>query len=105
MSEGIETTAEPPSPAKKVAKKKKLTKKTAKPAAKKKKKAASPAKKVAKKKPAKKAAKKVVKPKVRTERLDMRITKEDKRKLEALAKKQRRTVTSVALEAIEKFKG
>jgi hypothetical protein len=43
-------------------------------------------------------------PLVRTERLDMRITKEEKRRLEAKAKRLQRTVTSVALEAIMKMR-
>jgi hypothetical protein len=72
-----------------------------------------------KKKPAKKASK-VKRPKtkarrkpagktkngtaVRTERLDMRITKADKARIHAKAKRLRRTVTSVVLEAIERIR-
>lgn len=72
-----------------------------------KKKAAKPK---AKKKPAKKTVKKS-KPKakpastvVRSERLDMRLSKGEKAKLVAKAKKLRRTVTSIVYEAIEKIK-
>lgn len=66
----------------------------------------------AKKKPAKKTVKKS-KPKakakpastvVRSERLDMRLSKGEKAKLVAKAKKLRRTVTSIVYEAIEKIK-
>jgi hypothetical protein len=59
----------------------------------------------AKRKPKKKA---VRKPKagavVRSERLDMRLTKAEKAKINARAKKTRRTVTSLVIEAIEKIK-
>lgn len=79
--------------------------KPAKPKAKKK--AVKPAKKA---KPAKKTVKKS-KPKakpastvVRSERLDMRLSKGEKAKLVAKAKKLRRTVTSIVYEAIEKIK-
>lgn len=52
------------------------------------------------KKPAKKAGGSVV----RVHRLDMRLSAKDKRKLDAKAKKTRRTITSIVLEAIEKIK-
>ena len=75
----------------------------------------------AKKKPgkskAKKKAKRPAKPKtkpkgkkkpapsvVRSERLDMRLSKAEKAKVATKAKKLRRTVTSLVLEAIEKLK-
>lgn len=77
--------------------------KPAKPKAKKK--AVKPAKKA---KPAKKTVKKSkAKPAstvVRSERLDMRLSKGEKAKLVAKAKKLRRTVTSIVYEAIEKIK-
>jgi hypothetical protein len=41
---------------------------------------------------------------VRSERLDMRLTKAEKAKIIAKAKKTRRTVTSLVIEAIEKIK-
>ena len=40
----------------------------------------------------------------RSERLDMRLTKAEKAKIIAKAKKTRRTVTSLVIEAIEKIK-
>jgi len=40
----------------------------------------------------------------RTERLDMRLTKAEKQRVAAKAKKLRRTITSVVLEAVEKIK-
>ena len=40
----------------------------------------------------------------RSERLDMRLTKAEKAKVVAKAKKTRRTVTSLVIEAIEKIK-
>jgi hypothetical protein len=40
----------------------------------------------------------------RSERLDMRLTKVEKAKIIAKAKKTRRTVTSLVIEAIEKIK-
>ncbi len=40
----------------------------------------------------------------RSERLDMRLTKAEKTKIIARAKKTRRTVTSLVIEAIEKIK-
>lgn len=72
-------------------------KKTAKPKAKK---AAKPKAKKTVKTKAKKAADTVARPC----RLDMRLTKAEKAKLGAKAKKSRRTVTSIVLEAIEKVK-
>ena len=63
--------------------------------AKKKAKAAKPK---AKKAPAKK------KDVARPARLDLRLTKKEKAKLQAKAKATRRTVTSIVLEAIEKIK-
>lgn len=50
---------------------------------------------------------KVRKPKAgtaRPERLDMRLTKAEKAKINAKAKKTRRTVTSLVIEAIEKIR-
>lgn len=41
---------------------------------------------------------------VRSERLDMRLTKAEKTKILARARKTRRTVTSLVIEAIEKIK-
>ena len=41
---------------------------------------------------------------VRSERLDMRLTKAEKAKILARAKKTRRTVTSLVIEAIEKIR-
>jgi hypothetical protein len=58
-------------------------------------------------KPVKKA-KKAAKPKsaacARSERLDMRLTKAEKARVQGKAKKLRRTITSVVLEAVEKIK-
>lgn len=68
--------------------------KTKKPA---KRKAAKPKKKTAKRKPAAGTV-------VRSERLDMRLTKAEKAKINAKAKKTRRTVTSLVIEAIEKIR-
>jgi hypothetical protein len=75
--------------------KKKAGKKTAKPKAKK--------VKARKPKTGKKKAKKVVAC-VRSERLDLRLSKAEKAKVNAKAKKTRRTVTSIVIEAIEKIK-
>lgn len=74
-----------------------------------KKKAKRPAKPKTKKRKVAKAKKKSVrKPKagaaVRSERLDMRLTKAEKAKIYAKAKKTRRTVTSLVIEAIEKIR-
>ena len=41
---------------------------------------------------------------VRSERLDMRLTRAEKAKIGAKAKKTRRTVTSLIIEAIEKIR-
>lgn len=64
--------------------------------------AAKPAKKV------RKLVKKAVKARsaacVRFERLDMRLSKAEKSRVVAKAKKLRRTITSVVMEAIEKIK-
>lgn len=63
--------------------------------------------KVKKSKAAKPKKKTVRKPKgavVRSERLDMRLTKAEKAKICARAKKIRRTVTSLIIEAIEKIR-
>lgn len=89
----VEDTTKPPVPAKPKAKKR------AKPKAKKKAKQPAKAKKrkVVKSKPKKVAG-------VRTERLDMRLTKAQKAKIDAKAKKTRRTVTSLVIEAIEKIR-
>lgn len=88
-------TVKPPKakPAVKKAAKPKAKKKAAKPAGKKK-----LVKKVAKKSKAKPSTV------VRSERLDMRLSKGEKAKLVAKAKKLRRTVTSIVYEAIEKIK-
>lgn len=53
------------------------------------------------KKEAKRKAKKKV---ARSERLDMRLTKVEKAKIYNKAKKTRRTVTSLVIEAIEKIR-
>lgn len=58
-------------------------------------------KKTAKRKPAKKKTRKGVKPLVRTERIDMRVTKAQKARVYAKAKRLKRTYTSVVLEAID----
>lgn len=101
------------------AKPKAVKPKVKKPAKAKPRKASKPAK--SKKKAVKKAAKvkrpKVVKtkrklgkpkvkpaPNARSMRLDMRLTKAEKAKVIARAKKLRRTVTSIIIEAIEKIK-
>ncbi len=57
-------------------------------------------------KPKKKSAKRPAKSKaiVRSERLDMRLTKAEKTRINAKAKKTRRTVTSLVIEAIEKIR-
>jgi hypothetical protein len=107
---GFPITEAAPSKAKKAkVSKPKAAKKAAKPKAKKpapKKTAKPKAKKPAKRKPAKvvKKAKAKAGVIVRTERLDMRLSKAEKVKLLAKAKKLRRTVTSIMLEAIEKVK-
>lgn len=69
----------------------------------KKRKAAKPKKKV-KFKPKKRKAKKSAPVAVRTERLDMRLTKAQKAKIDAKAKKTKRTVTSIVYEAIDKIR-
>lgn len=101
-----------------LAKPKAVKPKVKKPAKAKPRKASKPAK--SKKKAVKKAAK-VKRPKVKTKRkpgkpkvkpapnarsmrLDMRLTKAEKAKVIARAKKLRRTVTSIIIEAIEKIK-
>lgn len=66
-----------------------------------KKKAAKPK---AAKRPAKPKAKKNVGEVARSERLDMRLTKAEKTRVVAKAKKTRRTVTSLIIEAIEKIR-
>jgi hypothetical protein len=53
---------------------------------------------------AKKSARKHSAVAERTERLDMRLTKAQKAKIHAKAKKTRRTVTSIVYEAIEKIR-
>ena len=81
------------------------SKKKAKPKVKKHK-AAKP--KVKKRKAVKPKKKAVRKPKsgavVRSERLDMRLSKAEKARITAKAKKTRRTVTSLVIEAIEKIR-
>lgn len=62
------------------------------------------AKKVKRPKVAKKTKRKAPATIARPERLDMRLSKAEKNKLLAKAKKLRRTVTSIMLEAIEKIK-
>lgn len=93
--------------------KKPKAKKPAKPKAKKKTKrpTKSKAKKTVKRKAAKSKKKPAPKVKtkaggsvVRSERLDMRLSKAEKAKINAKAKKTRRTVTSLIIEAIEKIR-
>lgn len=100
-------------PKKKKAKRPAKAKKHAKPKTKKKtKRPTKPKTKVkTKKRKAVKAKKKTArksKPKVgavvRSERLDMRLTKKEKAKIYNKAKKTRRTVTSLVIEAIEKIR-
>lgn len=100
--------AAPAAPKRKAAAKKKKPKAKSKPkskkrTAKKKTKARKPSK---AKKPAKKtkAKKKAGVGPERSERVDVRLTKAEKARLNAKAKKLRRTVTSVVLEAIEKIR-
>lgn len=64
----------------------------------------SKAKKTVRRKPAKRKAGRKPSSVVRSERLDMRLTKAEKAKVTAKAKKTRRTVTSLIIEAIEKIK-
>jgi hypothetical protein len=108
-----EDTAKPLEPAKSKpeAKKRPKPKKKAKqPAKAKKPKATAGTKKrkVVKSKPKKTAPRRAVKYKLngdaRSERLDMRLTKAQKAKIDAKAKKTRRTVTSLVIEAIEKIR-
>lgn len=54
-----------------------------------------------KKTPAKKAARKVVP--VRSERMDLRLSKREKAAIKAKAKKLRRTLTSLFVEFVEKL--
>jgi hypothetical protein len=63
-----------------------------------------PKKKAAKSKTKKKRAKAKAGAAVRGERLDMRLSKAEKSRVTAKAKKLRRTVTSLIIEAIEKIK-
>lgn len=75
-----------------------------KPKKKAKKSAAKPkAKKTTKRKPAKKTARKAKPTVVRFERLDMRLSKAEKAKVNAKAKKTGRTITAVVLAAIAKL--
>jgi len=73
-----------------------------------KKKAKQPTKPKAKKRKAVKPKKKAFRAKsgavVRSERLDMRLSKTEKARITAKAKKTRRTVTSLVIEAIEKIR-
>jgi hypothetical protein len=72
-----------------------------------KKKAKQPTKPKAKKRKAVKPKKKAVRNSgavVRSERLDMRLSKAEKARITAKAKKTRRTVTSLVIEAIEKIR-
>ena len=88
----------PAKPAKKAKKTKAKVKKA-------KAKKAAKTKKPAPKKPAKKASKPVKRAgTARTERLDLRLTKPEKAKLNARAKVTRRTITSLIIELIEKMK-
>jgi hypothetical protein len=100
----VEDTTKPPAPAKpkpkKRAKPKRKAKRPAKPKAKKTK---AKKRKVVKSKP-KKAATHKLNGDARSERLDMRLTKAQKAKIDAKAKKTRRTVTSLVIEAIEKIR-
>lgn len=90
----VKPKAKRPKPKKTVKRKPAKTKRPAKP------KARKPAKrKAAKRKPGRKASNIV-----RSERLDMRLTKAEKAKVMAKAKKTRRTVTSLIIEAIEKIR-
>lgn len=101
MDTEASTAPEAPPPAKKAPRKPRPSEIAAKKSAKRK----APARKAkAAKRKAKPARKGNGRPLVRSERLDMRITKEEKRKLEAKAKRLKRTVTSVALEAIMKMR-
>lgn len=98
-SELAKKAAKKPKTARKPAAKKKAAK-TKKPV---KKRAAAKKPKVAKKRPAKKA-KRGTRPLVRTERLELRITKREKAKLNAKCRKEERTTTSVISELIQKMK-
>jgi hypothetical protein len=98
---------EPAKPAR--TKKPKAGAKKAKPKVKKKaKRPAKPKSKAKKRKTVKSKSKKAAVHKTngdaRSERLDMRLTKAQKAKIEAKAKKTRRTVTSLVIEAIEKIR-
>ena len=92
---------EDPNAAKPKAKKRTKPKPKKKPSAKKKVKTKK--RKVAKAEPKKKAVHKL-NGDARSERLDMRLTKAQKAKIEAKSKKTRRTVTSLVIEAIEKIR-
>lgn len=60
--------------------------------------------KVKAKAPAKKAAKRPAKVVVRSERMDLRLSKSEKAAIQAKAKKLRRTLTSLFVEFVEKLK-
>jgi hypothetical protein len=92
----VEDATKPPEPAK--------PKKRAKPKPKKKAKSKAKKRKVVKSKPKKKATARKLNGIERPERLDMRLTKAQKAKINAKAKKTRRTVTSLVIEAIEKIR-
>ena len=89
-----------PRPSEIAAKKAKAAKKK-KPAAKKTKPKAKPK---AKRKPAKSKRKAPGPGVIRTERLDLRLTKQEKAKIMAWSRKTKRTVTSVIMEAVHKVK-
>jgi len=100
MEEDFSASPDEPKPkAKKAAKRKSAKAKKKRPAKSKTKRPAPKAKKAAKRKPAKAKSVFIARP----ERLDMRLTKAEKAKINAKAKELRRTVTSIVLEAIEKI--
>lgn len=66
--------------------------------------AAATPKKAKKRKAAKSKKKKLNGSIARPERLDMRLTKAEKAKIYAKAKKTRRSITSIVIEAIEKIR-
>jgi hypothetical protein len=104
MDTPVEDAPKPPEPAKPKPKKTAKPKKKAKSKAKAKRPAKAKPKKRKTAKPKKKAAARKLNGDVRSERLDMRLTKAQKAKIDAKAKKTRRTVTSLVIEAIEKIR-
>lgn len=98
---------DPVKPAKPKAKKRtkpKTKKKAKRPAKPKAKKIKAKMRKAVKSKSKKKAAARKLNGDARSERLDMRLTKAQKAKIDAKSKKTRRTVTSLVIEAIEKIR-